>query len=119
VAFAIVCPSGFYLGKRIMQESIDWTRLKNDVNGNPRFVCHFTDLEGFNARFYMRPHFTLDWRYARMAKLANALGGRKYHTKAFGGGIVFQAYECQLAQIAEKLIAISEKNIPNPTSKTA
>ena len=102
-----------------MEHTIEWTRLKNDINGNSRFACHFTDLEGFTARFYMRPHFTLDYRYARMVKLANALGGRKYHTKAFGGGIVFQAYEHQLNDISEKLIETSEKNIPNPTKATA
>jgi hypothetical protein len=25
--------------------TIEWTRVKNDVNGNPRWVCHFFDLE--------------------------------------------------------------------------
>ena len=23
---------------------IDFTRIKNDVNGNPRYVCHFLDF---------------------------------------------------------------------------
>lgn len=102
-----------------MEQEMEWTRLKSDINGNPRFVCHFTDLEGYKARLYMRPLFTLETRYARMVKLANALGGRKYHNKTFGGGIVFQAYEHQLHEIAVKLIEMSLQNISNLTKTTA
>jgi len=84
---------------------IEWTRVRNDINGNPRFVCHFTDLESFNERFHARVHMTLPERYARAVAAANKLGGRRYHNKRFGGGIVFQAYECQLADIARRIRA--------------
>lgn len=92
----------------MIEHTIDWTRVKNDVNGNPRWVCHFTDLETFNTRFYGRVHYTISERYARMVKLANQFGGRKYHNKSYGGGIVFQAYDCELAGIVARIHAKQE-----------
>lgn len=83
--------------------TIDWIRLANDVNGNPRFACHFLDLEP--ARDYTLP---LSTRYARVVAAANTVGGRKYHTKRIGGGVVFQAYECQLADLAARVRAALE-----------
>lgn len=77
---------------------IMWTRLANDVNGNPRFACHFLDLEP--TRDYS---LSLPTRYARVVAAANTVGGRKYRSKAMGGGVVFQAYECQLADIAARV----------------
>lgn len=79
-------------------ETIEWTRVKNDVNGNPRWVCHFLDLEP--ARDYTKP---LPERYEAVLCAARRLGGRKFHNRQFGGGIVFQAYECQLADIAQRV----------------
>lgn len=90
------------------EHTIEWTRVRNDINGNPRYVCHFTDLETFNTRFYGRVNSTLSERYARTVKLANKLGGRKYHNKAYGGGVVFQAYDCQLADIVARIHAMQE-----------
>lgn len=90
------------------EHTIEWTRVRNDVNGNPRYVCHFTDLETFNTRFYGRVNSTLSERYARAVKLANKLGGRKYHNKAYGGGIVFTAYECELERIVARIHAMQE-----------
>ncbi len=26
------------------QQLIDWTRISNDINGNPRYVCHFLQV---------------------------------------------------------------------------
>ena len=66
----------------------NFTRVKNDVNGNPRYVCHFLhlDVHGWQS------NIDLSARYGLACKLANTLGGRKYHNKAYGGGIVFQSY---------------------------
>jgi len=55
----------------------DWTRLDSDINGNPRYVIHFLNFAD---------------NYPDAVKLANKIGGRKYHTKKYGGGIVFQSY---------------------------
>jgi len=63
--------------------------LPHDINGNPRHVTSWCGY-GFET-------------YAEAVKAANTLGGRKYNTKSFGGGIVFQAYECELADIAARL----------------
>lgn len=58
-------------------QKIDFTRINNDVNGNPRYVCHF---------------LAIDKDYQTAIKKANKIGGRKFHNKQYGGGIVFQSY---------------------------
>jgi hypothetical protein len=70
--------------------TIDFTRLKNDVNGNPRYVCHFLSLntEAERANTLLTLHEKYDLALAR----AKRIGGRKYHNKQYGGGIVFQCY---------------------------
>lgn len=60
-----------------MDNSIDFTRVKNDANGNPRYVCHW---------------LTMASTYDDAIKVANSIGGRKYHNKSYGGGLVFQSY---------------------------
>ena len=60
-----------------MNATIEFKRVNNDINGNPRYVCHYLNLS---------------CNYDKAVKLANSIGGRKYHTKKYGGGIVFQSY---------------------------
>lgn len=60
-----------------MKNPIQFTRVNNDVNGNPRYVCHF---------------LTLAKTYNEAAKIANSIGGRKYRATWYGGGVVFQSY---------------------------
>ena len=64
-----------------------FTRVNSDSNGNPRFVIHFLDCE-------LVADYSLDLstRYTNACKLMNTIGGRKFHNKQFGGGIVFQSY---------------------------
>lgn len=65
---------------------MELTRINNDVNGNPRYVTHFLNVpidgEGLS----------ISEKYALACKKAKAIGGKRYHTKKFGGGIVFQSY---------------------------
>lgn len=77
-----------WLQAHIIPHKIEWTRLNSDVNGNPRYACHFSELlkedeykelGGVNA-------------YALAVKRANSIGGRKYNTSKYGGGLVFQTY---------------------------
>lgn len=77
-----------------------WTRLKNDINGNSRWLIHWLDLEPVADR-------TLDLhtRHARVLNAARAVGGKMYRSKDYGGGIVFQAYEHQLPMLAERIRA--------------
>jgi hypothetical protein len=70
---------------------IEFTRINNDVNGNPRYVCHFNNL----CTPSELADYSGDWinrRYNNAVKRANKLGGRKFHNKQYGGGIVFQSY---------------------------
>jgi len=64
-----------------------FTRIDNDVNGNPRYVCHYIHLSSPVDR-----DADASQRYTLALARARAIGGRKYHTKGYGGGIVFQTY---------------------------
>lgn len=82
----------------------EFIRIKNDVNGNPRYVCHFLslDVHGWQS------NISLSDRYASAVKLGNALGGRKYHNKSYGGGIVFQSYS--LDELCNAINRLTEKH---------
>ena len=85
-------------------EPLTFTRIRNDVNGNPRYVVHFLNL---NTKEELDKSGA-DWidvseKYRLAVQRANSIGGRKYHTKTYGGGIVFQSYS-----IEETAAAISE-----------
>jgi hypothetical protein len=58
----------------------NFTRVNNDVNGNPRYVFHFLQLAD---------------NYEDALKLAKKIGGKKFHNKQYGGGIVIQSYNLQ------------------------
>jgi len=68
-------------GKHILLEHsgdvIDFERITNDTNGNPRYVCHYLDISN---------------DYSEALKLMKAVGGKKFNNKKYGGGIVFQSY---------------------------
>lgn len=61
----------------VQGKEIEAFRIPNDVNGNPRYVVHFTDL-GIGL-----------WDYDSINQL---YGFNKYRAKWFGGGVVFQSY---------------------------
>lgn len=75
---------------------IQFTRLPGyDVNGNPRYVCHYANLltwQEINELSPLAPPHGVSEKYARAIQRAHTIGGRKYHTKKYGGGIVFQSY---------------------------
>ena len=66
-------------------KTIEFTRVNNDVYGNPRYVTHFFS-------FLKEDEQTLS-NYNLAVKRANKLGGKKYRGNDFGGGIVFQSYD--------------------------
>lgn len=71
---------------------IDFTRINNDVYGNPRYVCHYLDfkpLQNVNEPYK-------SFEYSEALRMAKSLGGRKYHNKQYGGGIVFQSYDIEI-----------------------
>lgn len=81
----------------------DFIRVKNDVYGNPRYVCHFLSLDIHGPDKGIG--FGVSDRYAMACKLGNKAGGRKYHNKSYGGGIVFQSYSLnELCNCLNKLM---------------
>lgn len=87
----------------MMIQPSDFTKIKHDVNGNPRHVCHFLhlDVHGYQS------NIGLSERYAIAVKLANTLGGKKFHNKQYGGGIVFQSYS--LPELCNRINEITQK----------
>lgn len=76
-------------------QEINLTRVNNDVNGNPRFVAHYTEFlphELSNSTF-------LQWsgmKYDIALSIANNhLSARRFNNKQYGGGIVFTSYSAQ------------------------
>lgn len=67
--------------------TIEFTRVNSDTNGNPRYVCHFLEFIK-DSEF----NLSIDEKYTLALKRAKQLGGRKFHNKQYGGGIVFQSY---------------------------
>ena len=72
--------------------AVTMTRIKNDVNGNGRYVVHFLNL---NTAEELAKEGA-DWipvseKYELALKRAKKIGGRKYRAKSYGGGIVFQS----------------------------
>lgn len=59
-------------------------RINNDINGNPRFVIHFTSLN-ISMQDYWKS--TPKTRKARI---------KKYHNKNYWGGYSFKSYEWRL-----------------------
>ena len=69
----------------------DFTKIKHDVNGNPRYVMHFIKLVSDNevkAAENMGIEF-VGWQYKQALKRSRKYGGKKFHNRQFGGGIVF------------------------------
>jgi hypothetical protein len=70
----------------------DLTRINNDSNGNPRYVIHFLALltkeEKDSNDVGDRYNFAV-------ARAKNLFGGRRFHNKQYGGGIVFQSYNVE------------------------
>jgi len=76
--------------------NIQWTRVNNDINGNPRYVCHFlnfiTDKDDYdNTGVWIG----IENKYRLALERAKRIGGKRYHNKRYGGGIVIQSYNIQ------------------------
>ena len=82
---------------------MDWKRVNNDIYGNPRYVCHFSELETpADAALHVLA------RYAAAVSRAKAIGGRRYSGRDFGGGIVFTSYNLQETEAAIAKIVAGE-----------
>ena len=74
---------------------ISFTQVNNDTDGNPRFVTHFLNL------IRESDNYGVNGNYDLALKRAKKIGGRKFHNKQFGGGIVFS---CGSAEVLERRI---------------
>lgn len=89
-----------------MIKSDDFTRVNNDTNGNPRFVLHFLSLtKPEDLAGYMGLD-SISRKYDLALKRAKNEGGRKFHNKQFGGGIVFTSYN--LRELSDRLNKLLE-----------
>lgn len=70
-----------------MKNEIRFTRINNDVNGNPRYVCHFLNFITEEDK-----DIPLSEKYQLALRRAKKLDGKKFHNRQYGGGIVFQCY---------------------------
>jgi hypothetical protein len=66
---------------------------------DPRYVIHFLRLLT-NDEKYGTP-MTIDQKYALALQKGKKAGGKKFHNKMFGGGVVFQSYN--LTDLINKL----------------
>lgn len=87
---------GYDLQKRKRIGSIDYeiqlTRVNNDLNGNPRYVVHFLNFLNDEENTFLP--FNKKYDYALLK--AKKIGGKKFHNKQYGGGIVFQSYNTDI-----------------------
>lgn len=75
----------------------DLTRVNNDINGNPRYVIHFFALLTDKEKDHDYHSGSIDNRYnVAIARAKSSFGGKKFHNKQYGGGIVFQSYNTQV-----------------------
>ena len=81
----------------------NFTRVNNNSSGNPRYVVHFLEL---------LPKGVHSWEiggvseaYATALTHAKKHGGKKYHCRAYGGGVAFQVWN-PAKDLAEKVEAI-------------
>ena len=73
--------------------AIDFTRVKSDINGNPRYVCHF-----FGMLTHSETVSGGNGLYELALARARKIGGKKFHNRQFGGGIVFVSYAIEETQ---------------------
>jgi len=83
----------------------DFKRINNDTNGNPRYVCHFLKFineqdeesikENFGASLSHNPLLFTSFCYDEAMLKAKKIGGKRFHNKQYGGGVVFQSYSIQ------------------------
>jgi len=71
--------------------AIEFTRINNDGNGNPRYVCHFLS---FLKPYEFHGQYDVS-QYDVALSRSRQFGGRKFHNKQYGGGIAFQSYEIE------------------------
>jgi hypothetical protein len=94
---------------------IDLKRISWDINGNPRYVCHYTHLlsEADKASnplvngIIANTIDALNNRYKIALNKARSLGGKIYRTKKHDGYIVFQSHNVD--ELKQQIIELASK----------
>ncbi len=87
-----------------MSNQINFKKINNDVNGNPRYVCSFYHL--LNETESNNYNMSVSDQYNLALQKAKSLGGRKYHNKQYGGGIVFGSI-FNIKELENKILEIT------------
>jgi hypothetical protein len=87
-----------------MLNQINFKRVNRDINGNPRYVCSFYHL--LNETESNNYDMSVSDQYNLALQKAKSLGGRKYHNKQFGGGIVFSSV-FNIKELENKILEIT------------
>jgi hypothetical protein len=85
----------------------NFTRVKNDGNGNPRYVCHFLHFNT-KAELNAEPWIDVSEKYNLALARSRKLGGRKFHNKQYGGGIVFRCV-FNLRELCERINELTKE----------
>jgi hypothetical protein len=91
------------------REPLEWTRVNNDVNGNPRYVVHFLALNTQAEKNGLVG--AANTKYELALKRAKRIGGKKFHNKQYGGGILFQSYNLQ--ETENSILRVLAEDEPN------
>jgi hypothetical protein len=83
-----------------LDKYVSFTRINSDVNGNPRYVCHYLNFKPDHLGYSDK-----DFNYNDAINAARTIGGKKFHNKQYGGGIVFQSYN--ILDTAERILLLS------------
>jgi len=70
---------------------IEFTRVNNDSNGNPRYVFHFLSLLS-EEESQETDDTSIEDKFRLAHQRALKIGASKYRGKDFGGGFVVQSY---------------------------
>jgi hypothetical protein len=70
-------------------QNLQIDRIKNDSNGNPRYVVHYLNLLTEEEMQESGDKYTLALYKSKK------IGGKKYHNKSYGGGIAFVTYDLE------------------------
>lgn len=84
--------------------TIQLKRVNRDINGNPRYVTHFSELLTLDEFDSFTGIDKITQAYNLAIKKAKKIGGSKYRGKDFGGGIVFQSYNIE--ELIRDILAI-------------
>lgn len=82
-----------------------FTRTRNDIYGNPRYIVHFLNL--------LTDKESNDYSLSIMEKKmiavnrSRSIGGKVYKGKDYGGGIVFQSYN--LDKTLEEIVNLTKQ----------